>query len=99
MKTLNHGVVAILLATSTGLALAAGPAPSASSAAPDGYATKEKSMGKEKTDAMAQENQRMSKCKAMKGDEKTGCEAQAKADAKEAMKKDAPTSTGDGSKK
>jgi hypothetical protein len=92
MNTLKHcGAMSVLIAAATSLPLAAAPAPSASAAAPDGYATKAKSVGKTKADAMAQEDERMSKCKAMKGDEKKGCEAHAKAIADETLKNAAPT--------
>jgi len=85
MRTWKCGVVVVFLAATAGSAIAATPASKAASAAePDGYATKAKSVGKEKTDAMAQLNEKMGKCKAMYGDEKKGCEEQAKQDAKNA---------------
>jgi hypothetical protein len=85
MRTWKCGVVVVFLAATAGSAIAATPASKAASAAePDGYATKAKSVGKEKTDAMAQLNEKMGKCKAMYGDEKKGCEEQAKRDAKNA---------------
>lgn len=87
MRALNDGAAVFLLAAAVS-SLAATPAPSASSAAPDGYATKAKVIGKKRADAKAQENERMSKCKAMKGDEQKGCEANAKSLAKDAMKND-----------
>ena len=93
MGTWKDGVVVLFLAATAGSAIAATPASKAASAAePDGYSTKSKSVGKEKTDAMAQLNERMGKCKAMHGDEKKGCEEQAKHDAKNASK--SPTQPG-----
>lgn len=86
MKTSRSGAILFSVATWAGLALAAAPAPAASSAAPDGYATLAKSIGKKNADAQAQEDQRMAKCKAMKGDEKKGCEAHARSVAHEARK-------------
>ncbi len=86
MKTLREGAILFSVAACASLALAASPAPAASGAASDGYATMAKSIGKTKANAKAQEDERMSKCKAMKGDEKKGCEKYAKSLANDAMK-------------
>lgn len=99
MNTLKDGAILISVAAWASLALAAAPAPSASGAAPDGYATMAKSIGKTKANAKAEEDERMTKCKGMKGDEKKGCEAYAKALASEAMSKSGPSSGGDGAPK
>ena len=86
MATWKGGVGLVFLAATASSTIGATPASKAASAAePDGYATKAKSIGQRRTDAIAQQNRRMGKCKAMHGDEKKRCEEQAKADAKKAM--------------
>jgi hypothetical protein len=92
MATWKGGVVLLFVAATAGSALGATPASKAASAAePDGYATKAKSVGNKKTDAMAEQNASMGRCKAMHGDEKKGCEEQAKNDARNASKSPAAT--------
>jgi len=99
VKTLKDGAILILMTTAASLAVAATPATGASDATPDGYSAKANLIGKKRTDAKAQENERMGKCKAMKGDEKKGCEAYAKSMAEHAAKSDTPDSNPPMSKK
>jgi hypothetical protein len=98
MRALKHGAVVVFGLAMASSALAGTAAPGASSAAPDGYATKAKSIGQKRVDIEAQENQRMSKCKAMNGDEKKGCEAYAKSVAQRALKKEASAGSDGNSK-
>jgi len=84
MRALKQGAVLFVLAMA-GSTLAATTATGASNDAADGYATKAKSIGKQRMDVKAQENARMSKCKGMAGDERRGCEANAKSVAQNAM--------------
>jgi hypothetical protein len=93
MPTWKQGAVLILAAATTSVAVAAAPAPGASAAAADGYAIQANALGSKKVYALAQKNERMSKCKVMKGDEKTGCEADARAKAKSAAHKHATASS------
>ncbi|HSC63651.1 MAG TPA: hypothetical protein VLD35_08470 [Caldimonas sp.] len=90
MKTLMRSATSILAMTMASWTFAATQGTDASNNAPDGYATKAKSIGKKKVDAQAEEDQRMSKCQAMKGDEKKGCEANARTRARKAVQNEAP---------
>ena len=86
MNALKDGGILISLAVMASFTLAATPPPGATSGAPDGYATMAKSIGQEKVNAKAQENERMSRCEAMEGDEKKACEQYARLAAKDAVK-------------
>jgi hypothetical protein len=92
MKTLKHG--AFLVLAMTNVAALAAQAPAASAVAPSGYAAKAESLGRRSADALAQENERLSKCKVMRGDEKKGCEAHARSVAKASS---SPAATAGGS--
>ena len=89
MKTLNDGAMRLLLVAMTAAPVFAAAATTAASS-PDGYATRAHSAGKSKANAVAQQDDRMARCQAMSGAEKSACEAEAKALARKAVKHAAP---------
>ena len=93
MKVWKHGTVLIFLAATTALSVAASPGSAASGAAPDGYAATAKTKGTGKAAVLARKDDRMRKCKAMTGDEKKACEADAKSVARKAVPSGAPVSS------